>query len=942
MISDFLYNILKILKSRIFIVCLLVVALFAMLIFRIFDLQIVNENYYMSTYIQKAEKTIYSPGTRGNIYDCKGKLLAYDSLAYVATFEDTIESDDNKNKKLNEIADKAIKIIEHCGDKIIVDFPIVKDRNGNLKYNFTSDSQKNLFIRNLFGEDPVRDGVDYSLATPPQMFYYLKNDLFEIPDYEDFDMLFKVMSIRYNVYLNSYQKYVSVVISKNISNETMVAINENKAEIPGVGVEERNIRRYKDSTYFAPIIGYTGTISTEELEKKNEEGSNYVASDVIGKAGIESAEEDELQGKRGEEKIFVDSTGKILSTISKKDSTAGNDVYLSIDSKLQKSAYKLLEKKIASILLSEIVNHDVKEPEDDDNDSKIKLIPAKKVISQLITNNVVSIPTIDSKSSKNEKEFYKEYETSLEKTLKKLEKQLNNSHSTKYNDLNKEYQDYNDYIYDMLKNNGVLLTASIDTENKVYQKYIAGKTSTNVFLHEAIRQNWINIEALKVNQEYLSTEETFDTIVEYIINTFRKDETFGKKVIQYRVADNTINACEILLLLYDQDVFEMNKTMYHRLQSHDSYVAYRFIKKQIKELKITPAQIALDPCSGSVVVTDPNNGQVKALVTYPSYDNNMLSGSVDPDYWAKLVDDQSDPLYNRATQGLTAPGSTFKMVTSFTALENEKVGTSEIVNAKGKFKKIKPSPKCWYYPHVHGKINIEEAIAQSCNYFFFEMGYRLGKVNGKYDSTIGLDKLEKYATKLGLNMKSGVEITESKPHFSTESSVHSAIGQGSNAYAPVQLSRYISTLANGGTNYKLSLINKIASSNGKTVEKNKAVSKNKVGGQISTWNVVSRGMRKVITDGTVTKYFKDTKIKIAGKSGTAQENKKRNDHALFVAYAPYNDPEITCTAVIPYGNSSHDSAELAKNVIQYYYGEIDNKDISKRVKTESSSDGVQD
>lgn len=942
MISDFLYNILKILKSRIFIVCLLVVALFATLIFRIFDLQIVNENYYMSTYIQKAEKTIYSPGTRGNIYDCKGKLLAYDSLAYVATFEDTIESDDNKNKKLNEIADKAIKIIEHCGDKIIVDFPIVKDRNGNLKYNFTSDSQKNLFIRNLFGEDPVRDGVDYSLATPPQMFYYLKNDLFEIPDYEDFDMLFKVMSIRYNVYLNSYQKYVSVVISKNISNETMVAINENKAEIPGVGVEERNIRRYKDSTYFAPIIGYTGTISTEELDKKNEEGSNYVASDVIGKAGIESAEEDELQGKRGEEKIFVDSTGKILSTISKKDSTAGNDVYLSIDSKLQKSAYKLLEKKIASILLSEIVNHDVKEPEDDDNDSKIKLIPAKKVISQLITNNVVSIPTIDSKSSKNEKEFYKEYETSLEKTLKKLEKQLNNSHSTKYNDLNKEYQDYNDYIYDMLKNNGVLLTASIDTENKVYQKYVAGKTSTNVFLHEAIRQNWINIEALKVNQEYLSTEETYDTIVEYIINTFRKDETFGKKVIQYRVADNTINACEILLLLYDQDVFEMNKTMYHRLQSHDSYVAYRFIKRQIKELKITPAQIALDPCSGSVVVTDPNNGQVKALVTYPSYDNNMLSGSVDPDYWAKLVDDQSDPLYNRATQGLTAPGSTFKMVTSFTALENEKVGTSEIVNAKGKFKKIKPSPKCWYYPHVHGKINIEEAIAQSCNYFFFEMGYRLGKVNGKYDSTIGLDKLEKYATKLGLNMKSGVEITESKPHFSTESSVHSAIGQGSNAYAPVQLSRYISTLANGGTNYKLSLINKIASSNGKTVEKNKAVSKNKVGGQISTWDVVSRGMRKVITDGTVTKYFKDTKIKIAGKSGTAQENKKRNDHALFVAYAPYNKPEITCTAVIPYGNSSHDSAELAKNVIQYYYGEIDNKDISKRVKTESSSDGVQD
>ncbi len=941
MISDFLYNIIKILKSRVFIVCLLIVALFTTLIFRIFDLQIVNENYYMSTYIQKAEKTIYSPGTRGKIYDCKGKLLAYDTLAYVATFEDTIESNDNKNKRLNEIAEKAIKIIESSGDKIIVDFPIVKDEYGNLKYNFTSESQKKLFLRNIFGEDTERDGVDYAQATPPEMFNYLKNDLFEVKSYDDFDMLLKVMSIRYNVYLNSYQKYVTVVISKNISKETMVAINENKSDIPGVNVEERNIRRYKDSTYFAPIIGYTGTISDDELSEKNEKGGDYVASDTIGKAGLEASEENELQGKRGEEKIFVDSTGKILSTISKKDSTAGKDIYLSIDSKLQKAAYKLLEKKIASILLSEIVNHDVKK-KDDDNDDEINYIPAKKVISQLITNNVVSIPTIDKKSSDNEKEFYKEYETSLKRTLKKLEKQLRNSHAPKYNDLNDEYKDYNDYIYDMLKNNGVLMTSTIDTENEVYQKYVAGKTSTNKFLYEAIRKNWINIEALEVNEEYLSTDETFDTLVDYIIRTFSKDANFGKKVVEYRVADDTINACEILLLLYDQEVFDMSKSNYHLLETHDSTVAYKFIKKQIKTLKITPAQIALDPCSGSVVMTNPNNGQVKALVTYPSYDNNMLSGTVDPDYWAKLVDDKSDPLYNRATQGLTAPGSTFKMVTSMTALEGDKVAVDEKVKTKGKFKKIKPSPKCWIYPETHGSINIVSAIAESCNYFFYEMGYRLGKDGGKYDSSVGLKKLSKYAKKIGLDMKSGVEITESKPHFSTESSVHSAIGQGSNAYAPVQLARYISTLANGGDNYKLSLINRIASSNGKTVAKNKSVIKNKVGGQISTWDAIKRGMRKVVTNGTVTKFFKDTKIKISGKSGTAQENKKRNSHALFVAYAPSNKPKITATAVIPYGNSSHDSAELAKNVIQYYYGEIDNKDISKSVKSENASDGVQD
>ena len=101
-------------------------------------------------------------------------------------------------------------------------------------------------------------------------------------------------------------------------------------------------------------------------------------------------------------------------------------------------------------------------------------------------------------------------------------------------------------------------------------------------------------------------------------------------------------------------------------------------------------------------------------------------------------------------------------------------------------------------------------------------------------------------------------------------------------------------------------------------------------------------MREVITEGTVYKYFKDTKINIAGKSGTAQENKKRNSHALFVAYAPYDNPEIATSVVIPFGNSSHDSAELAKNVIQYYYGEITDKDVKKNVKKDDSNNVTQD
>ena len=151
------------------------------------------------------------------------------------------------------------------------------------------------------------------------------------------------------------------------------------------------------------------------------------------------------------------------------------------------------------------------------------------------------------------------------------------------------------------------------------------------------------------------------------------------------------------MLLYDQGVLKKDEATYSRLSTYDTYYTYTFIINQIQKLNITPAQLALDPCSGSVVITDPSTGKVRALVTYPSYDNNMLSGSVDPDYWAKLVDDQSEPLYNRATQGASAPGSTFKMCTTMTAMEEGIISQGDTVVDEGEFKKITPSPKCWIF-----------------------------------------------------------------------------------------------------------------------------------------------------------------------------------------------------------------------------------------------------
>lgn len=943
MISDFLYTVSKIIKSRIFIVSLILIGLFSVLIFRIFDLQIINENYYMSTYIQKAEKTIYKSGTRGKILDTNGKVLAYDELAYAVVFEDKIDSSNTKNQQLNEIVVNAITIIEKHGDKVSVDFPIILNSDDKWEFSFTSDASKKLFFNNIFGENLTVDNHDYSNASAGEVISYLRNDFFEVQGEFTDQMLLKILSIRYNVYLNSYQKYVTTTIAKDVSKETMVAIYENEAELTGVSVEEQTIRRYNDSEYYAPILGYTGTISDTQLEEFNANGEKYIASDVVGKDGIESAMESELQGKRGEKKIFVDSTGKVLSTISETDAVAGNDVYLTIDSKLQKAAYTLLEKKIASILISQIVNYDVNE--DNKADADVHYISAKKVYSQLVTNNVISIKHLSKKTTENERKVYSKYISALDTAVEKIDSQLN-SGGTIYNDLNDEYKEYYDYIYDLLKNDGILVSSSIDTEDTTYQKYVDGKISTNEFIRYAITHNWISLDNLNVEDSYLSTDETYELITKHIIDDLKSNTSFGKKVIHYRIYDGTIHGCEICMLLFDQKILKMDESTYNQLSSYDSSVAYSFIIKQIKKLNITPAQLALDPCSGSVVVTDPNTGSVKAMVTYPSYDNNMLSGTVDTEYWAKLVDDQSSPLYNRATQGASAPGSTFKMCTTMAALEEGVVSQYATVTDKGAFEEIKPSPKCWIYSNghaTHGSINIMQAIAQSCNYFFYEMGYRLGTTNNKsYDSAYGLSRIEKYATELGLNMLSGVEITEREPHFSTESAVHSAIGQGSNAFTPVQLARYVSTIANGGKNYELTLIDKVTTSEGKLVYKNKAELTNTVKASSSTWDAIHKGMRMVITEGTVDDYFKDTDVSIAGKTGTAQENKKRNDHSLFVAYAPYNNPEIAVSSVIPFANSSHYSTEVAKNVIQYYFGELTDKDINKEVKKENISKATHD
>lgn len=925
-IRDFLKALLSILRSRVFFLCILFGAMFSILIVRIFNLQIVNKDYYLNNYIQKGEREVSVSGTRGLIYDRKGKILAYNELAYAITIEDVLSSSSSKSDTLNEIIYKTIKIIEDNGDSINNEFSIIIDSNGNFEYSVSSEAARLRFLRDIYGKKSV-DELDtekkqLSLSTAKDVYDYLTGeDRFDISDEYSDDMRLKIAIIRYNLSLNSYQKYISTTIASNVSKQTVAAIYENESSLSGVAVSEETIRVYKDSVYFAHILGYTGKISEDQLSEYNTSEGNYEANDIVGKSGIEHYMEQHLQGVKGKQTLFVNSTGKTLEVVEETEASAGKDIYLTLDNEYQIAAYKILEQKLAGILYSKIVNSDFEATED----SKVIYIPIKDVYFQMINNNVVDLNKFNKKNATdNEKNVYSKFVSRQNMVISDMKTELTRDDAVALKYLSEEYNTYLSYIEDMLCENKIIDTSAIDTSDEIYEKWLKEEISLQEYLKYAISKNWIKTVNLisNENNKYSGTDEIYKALINYVSKELLNDTSFSKKIYKYLIKNGTISGNEVCMLLYDQKVLKYDSASYQTLASGQSAVAYNFMMEQIRLIRITPAQIALDPCSGSIVVTDTDTGDVLALVTYPSYDNNKLSGTVNAEYWNKLNNDLSLPLYNRATQTRTAPGSTFKMVSGITGLEHDIISAGTCIHDSGEFKALgEPFPKCWRYPGSHGSINVSQALCYSCNYFFYSVGFDLSiNSKGQYDEEIGLDKLKKYATDLGLNMVSGIELDENPPLFSTSDAVRSSIGQGSNSYANIQLARYTNTIANGGKNYELTLIDKIVDNSNSKTTKIKPKLTNTVELRDTTWNAIHHGMRLVITSGTAAGTFRGFNIEVAGKSGTAQENKLRSNHTVFVAYAPYEEPEIAMSVLIPYGDSTGYSAEIIKEFTAFYYG----------------------
>ena len=909
-IKDFLE---RFFKSRMFVLSTVMLLMFSTILLRVFSLQIVNGKEYQENFVMRIEKTLSKEATRGRILDRNGKVLAYNDLAYSVTISDSgsYSSTSEKNRVLNAQLAEIVQMLDRNDETLYNSFQISIDDRGNYEYN-VSGKQLERFLADVFGKSSYsalsyndKYGFNEATATADQVMHYLTHDSkwFMVDESYDKQTTYQIVVVRYAMRSTTYSRYKTTTIAQDVSDKTVAYVNEHSDEFIGITIEEDTIRKYNNSIYFSNILGYTGKISDAEYAELSATNDAYTTDDTVGKSGLEQYYEPYLRGINGEQIVYVDTVGRIQEIVSSTESVAGHDVYISIDEDLQVATYKLLEQEIAGIVYSNIRSGN---------------ITMNDVYFALINNNVVDISQFDDEdATSTEQQVYQAFLVQQSEALSMLRNQFYASRPLTNNEMSEELLDYVTYVIDLLKSDAILVTANIDTDDSVYVQWRSGNLSPREYLMYCISNQWIDISKLNVDSKYADISEAYNALWDYISTEAVRDKDFAKYVYKFMVPKGEITGKQLCLILFEQGALDYDDDTYLKI-ARGGIVPSSFIMEKINNIEITPAQLALDPCTGSCILTDVNTGEILALVSYPGYDINKLANGVDAEYYAKLNDDLSNPQWNYATQEKTAPGSTFKMLTATAGLAENVISVSTEIQCTGVFDEVDNRPECWIYPSgTHGFDNVSEAIRDSCNLYFYTTGYDLSiKDTGIYNDGNGISYIQEYASIFGLDQKTGLEIAESESSIATEYPVMAAIGQSNNNITTAALSRYVTAVSTGKL-YDYQLMSKIVDCDGHVILDYHPEYEN-VSSVLSNqqWNSIRYGMNLVCQNNS---SFSNLEIQVAGKTGTAQQVSNRPNHALFVGYAPYNNPEISIATRIAYGYTSSNAAAVSKNILSVYF-----------------------
>lgn len=955
----------KISLKRTTVLILVFVIMSVVLVRRLFDLQIIQGEDYISKFQARTTKERVLKSTRGNILDRNGDILASNVLSYSLTLEDngTYTSTREKNLTLNGVAYQVLQILHSNGDDITHSFHIVVDKNGEYAFDVAEGFTLNRFRADIYGQALIDDLKDeQKTATADQMMEFLTgSEKFSIVlsgdrAYTEDELtshglpltltkqeMLDIATIRYELNTNSFKKYMQVTIATNVSEKSIAAIMENKTGLQGIDVVEDSIRQYIDDESMAPILGYTGKASSEELTELRKQNPDYSNDAIVGKAGIEQYMELTLQGTDGKETVSVDNLGKVLKIDenTKVEPVAGDDVQLTIDTDWQSAIYQILKQRVAGVLLTKIDAAKTFDYTYVTDASQIR-IPIYDVYNALISNSVIDITKFSNEDASDiEKNLYAKFQQKQQRVFDTISTKLNGSNPPAYKDEDEETQEYLSYICnDLLRDTlGIISKDAIDTSDATYKAWTTDETiSLKDYLTYATSQGWIDISSFSPEGEYLDSEEIYQALTAYIIDYLSTDTGFSKLLYKYMLQEDTISGQEICLVLYEQGVLDKNDDDYENLAS-GAMGAYDFMINKIYTLEIEPAQLALMPCSASAVVVDVKTGDVVALVSYPGYDNNRLTNDMDTDYYAKLALDQSSPFFNKATQQTTAPGSTLKLLSTIAGMEEGIIDEGTYIECTGTFDYVDPPINCWY-KNGHGSLDIRTAIEQSCNYFFNMIGFQLGKVgDNEFSEVQSLNKLQEYASLIGLDRKTGIELSEATPKVSDAKAVPSYMGQGNNLFTTSELARYATVMATSGNVFKLTLLDKVMDPKGDVIQEYEPEIEDVVNISSNIWDVIHDGMRRVIQTHS---QFDGLGVEVAGKTGTAELDLRHPNHGLFIGYAPASDPEYAVAIRIANGYSSGNACLIANDIFKYMYNLADKDSILTGIASTDTSDTSND
>mgnify|MGYP004471599867 FL=1 len=344
--------------------------------------------------------------------------------------------------------------------------------------------------------------------------------------------------------------------------------------------------------------------------------------------------------------------------------------------------------------------------------------------------------------------------------------------------------------------------------------------------------------------------------------------------------------------------------------------------------------------AGAAVVLNIKSGEVLAMASYPDYNPSDFINGINSSTWNYYINGNTKPLENKAISAMYSPGSTYKMATAIAGLETGAITPTERINDTGVYKKYNSEWKCWIYSsygYGHGRFNVSQAIQHSCNYFFYEVGDR-----------IGIDTLAKYSYYLGLGHKTGVELTgeisgvlastkiAEQEHrvWNPGETISAAIGQSYNTFTPLQMAKYVAMIANRGKKLDVTVVKSIINSDGSEVPRDEyeAYVNEKLGiteddGEDLTFNpdninAILEGMKGVTTEsgGTAYSTFANFDIEVGGKTGSAQTGIEGHTNAWFVGFAPFDDPEIAVVVFVRNGEHGSYTAEVARDIMAQYFG----------------------